>query len=331
LSAARTLHITNGDSAAGVMNEARIIGDILPWRDVLHDGPVPGGLSLRQLSRVRASYLSGVGAGDTSELTAAFAARDSVVERYDTYDGVVLWFEWDMYDQLQLIQLLDFFAGQLGAREQPLKLELVSLAGYLGNLSPEKMKELDRQRQPVDLAMLMLGRRAWRAVTSADPNALMELLTADTSRLPFLAGALTRFLEELPWTSDGLARSERQLMEGIASGRKSFGEVFRYAADQEERIYCGDASAADYVRRLAGGSTPLVSFQSNGNVDWREQIFMESELQLTDAGKAVLDRASDWIELGGSDRWLGGMHLEGADASWRWDDDSRKPVASLKG
>jgi hypothetical protein len=312
------------------MNEARIIGDILPWRDVLHDGPVPGGLSLSQLSRVRARYLSG-GASDNSEILAAFAARDAVVERYDTYDGVVLWFEWDLYDQLQLIQLLDFFSGKLGAREQPLKLELVSLAGYLGNLSPEKMKELDRQREPVDVPMLLLGKRAWQAVTSADPDALTQLSSAETSRLPFLAGALTRFLEELPWTRDGLARSERQLLEGIASGCKSFGEIFRYASDQEERIYCGDASAADYLRRLAGASTPLVSFQSNGNHDWRQQIFMESELQLTDAGKAVLDGERDWIELGGSDRWLGGMHLEGANAKWRWDADSGKPVAARAG
>jgi hypothetical protein len=326
LSAARTLHITNGDSAAGTMNEARIIGDILPWRDVLHDGPVPGGLSLRQLSRIRAKFLSSVGAGENNDITAAFAARDAVIERYDDYDGVVLWFEWDLYDQLQLIQLLDFFSGKLGTREQPLKLEIVCIEGYLGNLPPEKFKELDKRREPVDVEMLKLGRAAWRAITSADPVAVMDLLASDTSRLPFLGGALARFLEELPWTRDGLARSERQLMQGIATGRKKFGEVFRYASEQEERVYCGDASAADYLRRLAGGSTPLVSFQSNGNRDWREQIFMESELSLTDTGKAVLDGQRDWIELGGSDRWLGGIHLEGANARWRWDADSGKAV-----
>jgi hypothetical protein len=308
------------------MNEARIVGDILPWRDVLHDGPVPGGLSLREMSRVRAGFLAGAGAGGQAEMLAAFAARDAVVERYDTYDGVVLWFEWDLYDQLQLIQLLDFFAGKLGTREQPLKLEIVCIEGYLGNLPPERFKELGKQRQPVDVETLLLGRKAWEAVTSSDPNAVMEVLANDTSRLPFLAGALRRFLEELPWTRDGLARSERQLMDGIANGHKTFGEAFGYCADQEERIYLGDASAADYLGRLAGGTSPLVSFQSNGDIDWREQIFMESELSLTDAGKAVLDGNIDWIELGGSDRWLGGMHLEGSSAKWRWDADSQKPV-----
>lgn len=31
----------------------------------------------------------------------------------------------------------------------------------------------------------------------------------------------------------------------------------------------------------------------------------------------VLHDGSDWIELNGMDRWLGGVHLEGDDAVWR--------------
>jgi len=315
LSPARTLHITNGDSAAGTMNEARIIGDILPWRDVLHDGPVPQGLSLAQLGPVRARFLSSVGWDDESQLLRAFKSRDDVVERYDEYESVVLWFEWDLYDQLQLLQLLDFFAGKLGTREAPLRLEMVSVAGYLGNLPPDKLPALYEQREPVNVATLSLGQKAWRAVTSPDPREVPALLATDTSSLPFLADALERFLEELPWTSDGLARSERQLMEGIASGASSFGEVFQYATAREERIYCGDASAALYLRRLSQGDSPLVSSQGNGTAD--------AELSLTDAGKEVLGGEGDWIDLGGSDRWLGGVHLDRSNAPWRWDSRNR--------
>jgi hypothetical protein len=293
------------------MNQARIIGDILPWRDVLHDGPVPGGLSLAQLGPVRARFLSHVGWDEEARLLHAFKARDDVVARYDDYESVVLWFEWDLYDQLQLLQLLDFFAGKLGTRETPLRLETVSVAGYLGNLLPEKFQGLYDKREPVNVAMLSVGQKAWRAVTSSDPRDVAALLRTDTSSLPFLSDALRRFLEELPWTSDGLSRAERQLMEGIASGASSFGDVFQYATAREERIYCGDASAALYLGRLANGRSPLVSPPSNGVAD--------AELSLTDTGRRVLEREADWIELGGSDRWLGGVHLDGANAAWRWD------------
>jgi hypothetical protein len=315
LSAARTLHITNGDSAAGTMNEARILGDILPWRDVLHDGPVPGGLSLAQLGPVRARFLSGGDPEDEARLLHAFKQRDNVVERYADYDSVVLWFEWDLYDQLQLLQLLDFFAGKIGTRETPLKLEMVSVAGYLGNLPPENFQPLYNRREPVNVEMLSLGRKAWQAVTSSDPRDVAALLESDTSSLPFLSEALKRFLEELPWTREGLSRAERQLMEGIASGASTFGEVFQHATAREERIYCGDASAADYLARLASGPSPLVTPRMNG-------VMFDARLSLTDIGKRVLNEEADWIELGGSDRWLGGVRLDGPNAAWRWDSET---------
>jgi hypothetical protein len=321
LTPARTLHITNGDSAAGTMNEARIIGDILPWRDVLHDGPLPPNLSLREMSRVRAKFLTELGWAGDRDLGREFFARDSVVEQYADYDGVVLWFEWDLYDQLQLLQLLDFFASKIGTREQPLKLEQVSLAGYLGMLPVEEFQALNGKREPVSVPTLMLGRSAWRAVTSPDPRDISKLRGTDTSSLPFLSDALTRFLEELPWTTDGLARSERQLLQAIGDGASTFGEAFQYATEREERIYCGDSSAAVYLQRLANGPSPLVSVQSDED---------NATFKLTENGRAVLGRKRDWIELGGSDRWLGGVHLNGHDAEWRWNPETQTPVTKAR-
>lgn len=310
------------------MNEARIIGDILPWRDVLHDGPLPPDLSLAQMSRVRARYLTEIGWAGDRDLGREFFARDAVVERYADYEGVVLWFEWDLYDQLQLLQLLDFFAGKLGTREDPLKLEIVSFAGYLGMLPPEKFQELNGARHPVTVPMLMLGRSAWRAVTSPDPRDIEKLRKTDNSALPFLSDALTRFLEELPWTSDGLARSERQLLEGLDNGATTFGDAFQYATNREDRIYCGDASAALYLHRLASGSSPLVSIQANYG---EAASIMTATLGLTESGRKVLQGERDWITLGGSDRWLGGVHLDGSSTKWRWNPGTQTVATSLAG
>jgi hypothetical protein len=185
------------------------------------------------------------------------------------------------------------------------------------------------KRKRVNLAMLSLGQRAWRAITSSEPDNVEALLKTDTSALPFLADSLERFLEELPLTIDGLARSERQLMEGISSAASSFGDVFRYATKREERIYCGDASAALYLDRLARGQSPLVSIQWNGESAAELAVseprsFNDAMISLTDAGRSVLRGDEDWIALGGSDRWLGGMHLEGKNARWRWDAANRR-------
>lgn len=36
-----TLHLTNGDAAAAMLARSGLPGDIVSWRDALHDGPVP--------------------------------------------------------------------------------------------------------------------------------------------------------------------------------------------------------------------------------------------------------------------------------------------------
>lgn len=328
------LHITNGDSAAGLIREAGLSGEVLAWRDVLHDGPVPRDLSLAELSRVRASYLASSGGGEFSDLAQEFVARDSLLEGFTECEQVVLWFEWDLYDQLQLIQILDAIAHRVatvGAVKMP-PVEQVSIAGYLGALPVERFRPLYEERAPVTSGAFSIGQAAWRAFTSPDPTDMVAFLESGrTPDLPFLEGALWRLLEELPSTRNGLSRAERQLLEGIAEGRSSFGDAFQYAAAREERLYCGDASAASYLERLSRGPEPLVVYPSGGRVraprtQSESNAFRNAEFVLTDAGTAVLSGQRDWIAMGGSDRWLGGVHLEGGNTHWRWDAGARKVV-----
>ena len=52
------LHIVNGDCAIEALKDSGIEGDFLSWLDVLHDVPVPEGLSLEELSEVRADFIA---------------------------------------------------------------------------------------------------------------------------------------------------------------------------------------------------------------------------------------------------------------------------------
>src|ERR671915_364295 len=81
-----------------------------------------------------------------------FLSRDDVLQNAGAHDEVVLWFEHDLYDQLQLIQLLDWFA----AHPHP-KLTLVCEAEYLGTMTPARAAELFERRRPVSRAQLRAG------------------------------------------------------------------------------------------------------------------------------------------------------------------------------
>lgn len=103
------LNITNGDCAVEIMKKANIPGVFLPWQDVLHDGPVPGGLSLEKLSEVRARFIIDRGWGTPENVKRLFFERDHMLKSFEEFEKVILWFEHDLYDQLQILQILDWF------------------------------------------------------------------------------------------------------------------------------------------------------------------------------------------------------------------------------
>ena len=72
----QVLHVTNGDSVSGTLRAAGVAGRLLAWRDVLHDGPVPGGLSPAELRRVRAGHLAARGWGDAAAIEQELRVRD---------------------------------------------------------------------------------------------------------------------------------------------------------------------------------------------------------------------------------------------------------------
>lgn len=316
------LHITNGDSVVGTFRQVRFPGVYLPWRDVLHDGPVPQTATLSELSDVRAQALADFGAGDYEDLRAGFAARDKVLEDSSKHEEVVLWFEHDLYDQLQLLQLLDWFSSNGNGG----KLSLIQVNSYpgvkpfygLGQLSGPQLARLFPTRATITQAHLLAGREAWQAFRSADPGALLELTERAEQKsypLPFLAKALQRFLQEYPWTIDGLSRTERQILQAGGTGRRKRTEIY-FESRQQEDVPWGDGSVYLRLDGLAEGPNPaLVEVQKN-------------DYAVTDAGQKLLDGKADWIKLsGGIDRWLGGVHLVGAQPQWRWDDAQKMLVS----
>ena len=325
------LHITNGDTAVARLRRGGITGEMLPWRDILHEGPVPAGLELTELSRVRGRFIGEQGWGPTEEIEAGFAERDAMLMACDDHDEVVLWFEHDLYDQLQLIQVLDWFAGRQRIRP---RLTIVSTSNYLGTMSPPVVERLFAERRDVVRAQLDLGKAAWNAYRSPDPLAIEALLRGNTSALPWLRGALERHLEEFPSTRNGLSRSEAQAVETIETGPRSVRDTFVSAHhEREERIFLGDWVFAQYLARLSHADEPLLEREEGGPVDGDKAVvqgdsFWESRITITDAGRDVLAGRRDWVGMNGIDRWLGGVHLAGNDVAWRWDAGRHALVAT---
>jgi hypothetical protein len=240
--------------------------------------------------------------------------------QHGAYDELVLWFEHDLFDQLNLIQLLTWVRGTLPAAKPVSLVCIGSFPGRpdfkgLGELTPAELEPLLDARQTVTEAQYALAERAWRAFGEPTPESLDRLRHHDTSALPFLGAALTRFLQEYPWTTDGLSRRERRLLELSCNGWITLAWAFPRMDQGETAYYVTDTSLSDGADALSGTSPPLLAVSDGAG--------LLRSVRITDAGRAVLARERDRVDACGIDRWLGGVHLHPGNL-WRWDDESQR-------
>jgi hypothetical protein len=282
------LHITNGDAVVPELAAATGIdpAEVLVWRDVLHDGPVPAGLDPAELAAVRARHLTArtwshaddVEVSEEAAL-AMLRERDDRLAAHPRGAEVILWFEDDLFDALLLAQIED------------------RLAGRTNGVTRVRLRHPPRG----DLAAALAARepiepdgRAFAALRSPDPRAWTTV------------PAFGRLLEELPDSRSGLTRLEHQILEALADGPLPPHDLFAAAVATEDPPWVGDAT----VFALAHDLAPLVRFH-------------DCRYEQTPDGAAVLAGTTTRPRV---DRWLGGVHLGPGYPDWRWDATTRTPV-----
>jgi hypothetical protein len=311
---AATLHITNGDGALHLLKKAGMLGTQIAWRDALNEGPVPAGLSLEETSALRARYLSERGYDSPIKLIHEFARRDAQLRHAGEFDEVVLWFEHDLYDQLQLLQAL---TGLEELNLEPGRISVVQSDHYLANMTVDEIFPLFSKRRTATPAIFKSARRTWERFTSASPADLYAAAGEDAIGLPFLRASLQRLCEEYPWKRDGLSRSQRQALYAVIQGPGRVEELFARAQAREEAYFLGERAFARMLEDLGRGAGALLEEE-------------EGKLVPTVLGRRVLAGDADWLEAHAIDRWIGGVHLVPSNVT-RWDDDAGRFVSGREG
>ncbi len=299
-----TLNIVNGDACINMMKRAKIEGDFLPWGDFLHEGPVPANLSIKELSKIRALFISDYGMGNFKDIHKDFLERDHKLSTYKLYKKVVLWFEHDLYDQLQLIQLLSWFSKQ---DLKKTNLTLICTNNYLGESSVQQIKKLLDYERPILTEHLELAQRAWSAFTHETPTQWANLVNEPTALLPFLKGAIYRMLEEYPSTKHGLSRTAYQALLIISNGIDNPVDIFVKYQTFEERKFMGNTIFWKILKELENAKV----IETN-----------EEKLIITSLGKKLLNGNENWLNIKPIQRSIGGVNLN-EENLWCWDMENK--------
>jgi hypothetical protein len=324
------LHIHNGESSAGTLRQSNLPGEHFAWREALVCGPTPNGLTEDEWRNVRARHLADAYDLKFEDCESDLRRQEEMLAKFRAHEEVVLWFEHDLFCQLTLFYLLNWFAQQEFGKT---KLSMVCIREFpgvedfrgLGQLNAEQLAWLFPQRREVTTAQLQLGSRAWSAYCSPKPTAIEALVNSDTSSLPFLKDSLGKHLQRFPALRNGLGRIENLALELIATGNGEFVWLFPKFGKAEPAYGYGDAQFFLELKRLATALKPLLTMSNAATVTALDSAqLLQSSFQITELGKAILCGNDDFVRTNGIDWWLGGVHLKGEEATWRWNESRGK-------
>lgn len=311
-----TLIVTNGNSAVEAISRVRPNDRFLSWDDVLHDGPVPSELPLNHLSAIRARFASECGFGPYTIIREQFARRDHLlISAGEEFDEIVLWFEHDLYDQLQLVQILAELGEQSTQSTSKARVTLICKDHFVSMSDAETLVHDFRDREPVGEAHYNLGLNTWSAFTHVTPLKLEQLLDhTNLSVLPYLRASLYRWFEEYPDITDGLSRTERTTLDAISSGATGAPALFRAIQDAEEVQFLGDASYWRIVERMNSEPDELLATVDGERFSVHDPL--GHSFKLTELAERVLDDTSDRVHTW-REKWMGGVLL-GPRNFWYW-------------
>jgi len=228
------VHVVSGDAVADKLRRWAGEPRLIVWHDILHEGPVPPGLALEELTAIRRQWLEANGFGPSAKL----AERDRQLRRLVSRDSVWLSFENDLYDQLQLLQALHFL------HRESLLAGPHFLVDTPRDMAVDQMAALAAGKMRLTPAMIETGVRAWEAFTA---NRAAALLDTDLSSLPHLRPAIERLLQHGPEDN----RVEQTILALLQEGGQTATRLFERYQKTEERPFLGDKVFFWYLNRMA--------------------------------------------------------------------------------
>ncbi|MEJ8475183.1 DUF1835 domain-containing protein [Roseibium algae] len=322
-----TLHIRCGNDIEAPLKRAGFLGDFLQFSDPVCQGPIsdePNAITER--ARFIASEYPGE---DETETIDVLTKEHNRLNNAGDYGRIVLWFEHDPYDQLLLVKTLVQLKAT-GANRR--KVELVSLDRFpgiqkfigIGQLSPAALRHMYARRAPISEEAYNLAEVTFSALLVKDPEALHALSRHSSLGLPYLAGALSRYLSELPDVQNGLSFTENSILKALKDKPLPWGQVFRSFMQAVDPLpFHGDLMFLGTMLRLRDAERPALTSQP---VDMTREGWGRTEFSLTETGLALLARALDWKTCGSRLRFQGSITCF-ADPDWRWDPIKQIPVA----
>ncbi|HBK71900.1 MAG TPA: DUF1835 domain-containing protein [Flavobacteriaceae bacterium] len=198
----KTLHILNGDSTAEIFSKSSLKGDILVWREMLCEGALHKDVGCDEFWIKRYTFFKEIG---VSKLEYYDKTIKELVQLEDVsqYNEIVLWFEYDLFCQINLMGLCSYLLQSF--RKKTLyslvctghkkgKQNLQTLSDY----SPEDYKVLYENKVKLTQHDLLFAETSWQVYVENNKEKLKTFNFAKKGKFQYLQQAIHQHLQRFP-------------------------------------------------------------------------------------------------------------------------------------
>ena len=292
---ATTLHILNGDSTLWSLEKSGIDGERLIWRDVLSEGPVVSDFASPDFWEKRMEFMSAFFGADVKGFKVECIDEFDKINNVPRYDELVLWFEYDLFCQVNMLGILHFLAKP---EYQKMKISLICVGSEKGNkklialgeIAPDNFKSLFEKRTTLNQEDLSYASSAYLAYCNNDPQQLI-IQVHDHPKFPYLKGAIAAHFKRFPFKNSGLNEIEMTMLNFLAEVVSEPKDVIMKMLKWQKSTYYGfgDAQYFIYLKRL--------------------QPLYNEDFTLNDMGIKLLKGKSTAFEIINRDYQLGGVNV----------------------
>ncbi len=211
------LHITNGDNFTSKLESLDLKGDIITWREMLCEGKTLCNVGSESFWKTRFEFLN-----KNYKVSKSWFVEKTLKEyrslcNHKQQDQIVLWFEYDLFCQINMLAVLSWLKTHRRHAEISLicsgkEDETDKLYG-LSELSNEKLLDLYENRTFLTQDDIEFADYVWQLYCSDNPIRLENLIQYNNFQFEYLSEALKAHLKRFPTIKNGLNAIENRVLE----------------------------------------------------------------------------------------------------------------------
>lgn len=252
-----TLHIVNGDITAEILKKSSLKGEILVWREVLCEGPLQKEFGTDNFWMQRYAFFEEY--FKVQKLTYFDSTIKEIVkiEDIELYNEVVLWFEFDLFCQANLLGLCNYL---LQTFRKDINYYLICTGKVKGktqlqalsDFTSKEFEKLYEDKVKITRNNLLYINECWNVFVENNKEKIKAFNFNESSKFQYLQEAMNQHLKRFP-AENGLNQIQNKILQLVKETPLTKTELVKQLLhwQQMDTVYgFGDSQYYQYIDAL---------------------------------------------------------------------------------